>query len=449
MGMNLNKEDKKSILRTLITLSIPTILEEILSTLLQYVDTAMVGHLGERATASVSVTTTITWIVNSIPHAFAIAALALIAKAVGAKDDDMVKNMSKNICVLVLACTVITMLPSLILCRRIPVLMGAEKDVVWDAGTYFMIISIPLLFRISSIIFGAAIRATGDTKTPMLVNFGANILNAGLNGIFIYGLGLGVVGAAIGSALSYTVCGIFMYVFYRKNKLLHWNIKEFGVHKESLKETVKIGMPLFGTSITTCLGYAFFAGIVSGMGTAVFAAHSIAVTAEQLFYIPGYGLRTATSTMVGMALGEQNGEKLEYVTRISTVITVLMMFISGIVLYFCAYPLMRLFTNGIDTARLGARMLRLVAFSEPFFGLMIVLEGLFNGLGKNQYAFIIETGSMWGIRILFTFLCVKVWNLPLQYVWYCMIADNICKAVLLWVVKRKKLKNIIYRSNLS
>ena len=234
MGMNLNKEDKKSILRTLITLSIPTILEEILSTLLQYVDTAMVGHLGERATASVSVTTTITWIVNSIPHAFAIAALALIAKAVGAKDEDMVKNMSKNICVLVLACTVITMLPSLILCRKIPVLMGAEKDVVWDAGTYFMIISIPLLFRISSIIFGAAIRATGDTKTPMFVNFGANILNAGLNGIFIYGLGLGVVGAAIGSALSYTVCGIFMYVFYRKNKLLHWNIKEFEVHKESL-----------------------------------------------------------------------------------------------------------------------------------------------------------------------------------------------------------------------
>ena len=76
-------------------------------------------------------------------------------------------------------------------------------------------------------------------------------------------------------------------------------------------------------------------------------------------------------------------------------------------------------------------MLRLVAFSEPFFGLMIVLEGLFNGLGKNQYAFIIETGSMWGIRILFTFLCIKVWNLPLQYVWYCMIGDNITKAVLL------------------
>ena len=95
MGMNLNKEDKKSILRTLITLSIPTILEEILSTLLQYVDTAMVGHLGERATASVSVTTTITWIVNSIPHAFAIAALALIAKAVGAKDEDMVKTCQK------------------------------------------------------------------------------------------------------------------------------------------------------------------------------------------------------------------------------------------------------------------------------------------------------------------------------------------------------------------
>ncbi len=75
-------------------------------------------------------------------------------------------------------------------------------------------------------------------------------------------------------------------------------------------------------------------------------------------------------------------------------------------------------------------MLRLVAFSEPFFGLMIVLEGIFYGLGRTRYAFLIETASMWGVRILLTFLCVKVWALELRAVWFCMIADNVCKAAL-------------------
>ena len=76
-------------------------------------------------------------------------------------------------------------------------------------------------------------------------------------------------------------------------------------------------------------------------------------------------------------------------------------------------------------------MLRLVALSEPFFGLMVVLEGVFYGLGRTRYAFVVESIGMWGVRIFFTFLVVRVWGLDLRAVWYCMIADNVCKAVLL------------------
>ena len=78
-------------------------------------------------------------------------------------------------------------------------------------------------------------------------------------------------------------------------------------------------------------------------------------------------------------------------------------------------------------------MLRLVALSEPFFGLMVVLEGIFYGLGRTRYAFVVETVGMWCVRILFTFLCVRVWGLGLRAVWYCMIADNVCKAILLLI----------------
>ena len=194
----------------------------------------------------------------------------------------------------------------------------------------------------------------------------------------------------------------------------------------------------------SCLGYVVFASLVSGMGTTVFAAHSIAVTAETIFYVPGYGLRTATSALIGTARGEKDDEKIAAVGKLSVLLTLGIMCVSGVILYIGAYPLMSLFTPSTAVVELGGEMLRIVALSEPFFGLMIVLEGIFYGLGRTRYAFGVETFGMWGVRIFSTFLCVRVWGLGLRAVWYCMIADNICKAVLFavpflaaWIRNRK------------
>lgn len=431
---------KKEIARTLIVLSIPTILEEILSTLFQYVDTAMVGHLGEAATASVSVTTTITWLVNSIPHAISIAILAMVAKAFGAKDENRIKKISMQALMLAVVCGIITGGISLICSPYIPVWMGADKSIIHDASEYFFIISIPMIFRTASIILGAAIRATKNTKTPMLISLFSNILNIIMNTLLIYILDMGVAGAAIASATSYVFSGTLMFIVYRRNKYLNWKFKEFTIDGHCMEECAKIGIPVLASSLTSCLGYVVFAGMVSGMGTTIFAAHSLAVTAETIFYIPGYGLRTATSTLVGISLGENDGEKFRLVSKMSIIFTVGMMVVSGVELYFVAYPLMCLLTSSRPAAELGAEMLKMVSFSEPFFGIMIVMEGIFYGLGRTKYAFFVETFSMWGIRIFFTFICVKIFALDLRAVWYCMIADNVVKAVLLAipaVMKRK------------
>lgn len=423
-------ESRKSLLHTLLALSIPTVVEEVLATLLQYVDTAMVGQLGEQATAAVSITTTINWLVGSIGGAIGTAVLALISRAAGSKDRELVRRLSKQALFLATGCGVITGSICIFLSPFIPAWMGAEEAIQAEATAYFFIISLPMIFRAYTTILGASIRATQDTRTPMMISMAANGLNVVLNYTLIYGFNLGVKGAAVASALSYSFSGFFMFCAYRKNELLNWRLKEFSIDLPLLKECAKIGVPVLGTSMTSCMGYVVFAGLVSGMGTTIFAAHSIAVTAETIFYIPGYGLRTATSALVGTALGEKNQTKLKDTGNLSVILTVLLMCFSGLVLYLVAYPLMHLFTPSEAVAGLGADMLRLVALSEPFFGLMIVLEGIFYGLGRTKYAFLVETFSMWGIRILFTFLCVKMWKLDLRAVWYCMIGDNVCKALL-------------------
>lgn len=421
----------KSLFRTLALLSLPTMVEEILRTLLQYVDTAMVGQLGEQATAAVSVTTTITWLVNSISASAATAVLALISQAVGAGDRERAGKLAQQALILSVGCGVVCGGASIALSPFIPVWMGAEPAIQAQASRYFFIVSLPMVFRSANSILGAAIRATQNTKTPMLISLGANLLNAGLNYLLIYVCALGVEGAAIASAASYTLSGALMFLAYRRTPLLRWRWREFSADRGLLRHCAQVGIPVLGTSVTSCLGYVVFAGMVSdAMGTTVFAAHSIAVTAETIFYIPGYGLRTATSALVGAALGEGNDSRLKAVGRLSVGLTVAMMCLSGVVLYLTARPLMALFSPSAAVVELGAEMLRLVAFSEPFFGLMIVLEGILYGMGRTRGAFLIETGSMWGVRILSTYLCVGVWGLGLRAVWYCMIADNVCKALL-------------------
>lgn len=423
--------ERGKILHTLVTLSIPTVLEEVMSTLLQYVDTAMVGRLGEQATAAVSTTTTVSWLVHAIPYSIAIAVMALAARAYGAGDHEQVRKVTSQGFLLTLLSGAVLTIVCLVLSPFIPIWMGAEEAIQGTASRYFFIISVPLVLRTADATFGSVIRATKDTKSPMLINLAANVMNIGLNALLIYGLKLGVTGAAIASAISYSFAGLAIMGlavrrgwFVLSKKSLHWE-------KRIVSEMAKISIPALGTSVTSCLGYVLFAGMVSGMGTTIFAAHSIAVSAEQLFYIPGYGLRVATTSLVGNAIGEGDQRKQAITESMSIFITVGLMVLSGLLLFLAANPLMRFFTSSEAVAVLGAEMLRLVALTEPFFGLMIVIEGIFYGQGKTKAVFVVETVSMWGIRIVFTFLVTQVWHLSLREVWYCMIADNIVKALLL------------------
>ena len=428
------KINKKQIFKNLIFLALPAMVEEILSTLLLYVDTAMVGHLGEKATAAVSCTTTVTWLVNCVPYAVSTVFLALISRSCGAGDDKECRRLAgQALSLSVITGTAVTVI-CCVLAPFIPIWMHSEKDVVADASAYFFIVSISFVFRSINRAFGGALRAVKDTKTPMLINIGENILNLILNALFMYGLDMGVKGAALGSAISYSIFGIAMLIAARKHELLQFTRHDLKLNRECLKSCLDIGVPALMTSVASCFGYVVFASMVSGMGTTVFAAHSIAVTAEQMFYIPGYGLRIATSSLIGNAIGEGDAKKQAVIEKQSILLSIAMMLATGVILYFTALPLMKIFTPVEEVAVLGSKMLMLVAFTEPFYGLMIVVEGIFYGAGRTRPVFYIETFSMWGIRILLTYFVTQVWMLALKEVWFCMIADNLFKALGLFTV---------------
>ena len=425
---------KNDSLKALIQLSLPAVLQQLMGTLLQYVDTAMVGHLGEAATASVSTSTTVNWLVHSIPYGLTVGLLSTLSQACGRGDRSEMKRlaaMGSRLSLwlgLALTCVCLGISPFL------PTWMQAAEKIRQPASAYFFVVSLSLVFSVTGGMFASAMHAVKDTRTPMIINLSANALNVALNYLLIYRCSLGVMGAAYATSVSTALCGIAMLLAFRHKEALRFGREDyFNISRDKLWKLLRVGLPVMAISMVSCSGYIVFAGMVNGMGVTTFAAHSIAVTAEEIFYLPGYGIRTASSALIGSSIGEGNRRRFRGIRRHSILLTAAVMTVSGLILFFAAHPLMRVFTNSIAVATLGAKVLRMVAFSEPFFGLMVAWEGISYGTGRTRSVFIIESLSMWGVRILLTFLVIRA-GMGLTAVWWCMIADNVTKAVLLTLV---------------
>ena len=414
----------------------PTMLEELMQTALQYIDTAMVGSLGTQATAAVGATSTVNWLVNSTISAISIGFLAYISQACGSGNKTRVKKASAQ--AVLTALLVGLFFTGLTLCvsRYVPVWMQVDPAIRSLAAAYFFVLYTPMLFRTVSIMFGTLLRAVGDTKTPMLVGFLMNGINVVLNfflifstrttfGIRIPGAGMGVIGAALASAIAFLTGGCVMTVSLWRNPTLSPGKLNFCPDWQVLRPCLKVAIPNALQRFGTSLGYVAFAAMINSLGDISTAAHTIANTVESAFYIPGYGMQTAAATLAGNALGAGDEQRIRDLGRMILVVEVSLMILSGGLLFWFAPEMMRLFSRDLQVIALGATVLRMVALSEPFYGISIIMEGMLQGMGKTMLPFINNLLGMWGIRILGTFLCIHLLGLGLVSAWGCMIAHNL------------------------
>lgn len=437
----------REVLWSVIVVALPTMLEQILSVLMQYVDTAMVGHLGATATAAVSTSTSITWLIGSVPVAFGVGAMTQIAQAIGAGENHKISQVAKVSLVFAIGVGVVLEAICLICTPFVAHWMGAAEKVAPAATRYFFWVSVPIVFKSINYVLASAIRATKDTKTPMYISVAANALNLILDYIFIYIFNWGVDGAAYATCISAVASGLAVLIVFLRHKEFKLEGKLFELDKEVTSRMWRLAIPVLLINVASTSGYVVFAGLVSHMGTIIFAAHSIAVGAEELFYIGGYGFKSAANTMVGIAYGEQDHDKYHAVCVSSIISTLAIMTLSGVLLFIFAAPLMSFFTNDPAVIELGATVLKMVAFNEPFFGLYIISEGIYYGLGKTKYPFVVESCGMWLIRILSTFIGIHFFGMGLIYVWCCMIADNVIKAIFMTIPVYRLWKSDLIANN--
>ena len=434
-----------SMIAVIMSLAWPTMLEQLMQTAVQYIDAAMVGALGTDATAAVGATSTVNWLIGSTISAFGVGFLSYIAKACGAGDKAAAKRAtSQAVMVVLLVGTVFTAL-TLAISGSVPVWMQVDERIQSLAAQYFFILYTPMLPRTAIIIFGTILRAAGDTKTPMKVGLVMNIINVILNYLLIFathtvtvfglsftmpGAGMGVIGAALASAIAFTYGGIHLSVVLWHHPLVSPKGETFKPDMTILGPCMKVAFPNMLQRFGTSFGYVAFASMINALGEVSTAAHTIANTVESLFYIPGYGMQTAAATLAGNAYGARDSQRMNDLAAMFIPIEVILMIISGSALFASAPVLMDLFSNSEEVIALGSAVLRMVAISEPFYGFSIIIEGMMLGVGKTKQPFIYNIIGMWGVRIVGTWICTQLLPFGLVAAWGCMIAHNMLLFVL-------------------
>lgn len=431
----------------ILSLALPTMLEQFLATAVQYIDTAMVGTLGTHATAAVGATTTVNWLINGTVSAIGVGFLSYISKACGAGDRDRAKRAAAQAVLVTLIVGIGFTVLALALSTRVPVWMRADPSIQELASQYFFVMYTPMLARSAILLFGNLFRAVGDSKTPMRVGLMVNLINVAGNllliyptrvwhGLTLYGAGWGVVGAAAASAAAYFVGGIVITVALWRHPRI--SPRGFSLKPESaiLRPCLQVALPNALQRFATSLGYVAFAAMVNSLGETATAAHTIANTVESAFYVPGYGMQMAAATLAGNALGAGEHKKINHLAGMLLTLEVAMMVVSGGLLFLFAPNMMGLFSADAAVIALGAVVLRMVAVSEPFYGVSIILEGMMQGMGQTMLPFVIGVTGMWGVRIVGTFLCTQIFGMGLISAWACMIAHNLLIFVLLTVCYR-------------
>lgn len=443
-------DESISPVRIILYLTWPLFLEQILTTLISYADTAMVGALGVNATASVSISNSFVFLINGVVMALGVGITTYVARSVGARDYEAARAYIRHALLLLVYLGVPMALIVLALYRQIPVWMGADPEILDMASEYLLITSVFRIFSLTTMMLSGVFRGRGDMKTPLRVNIAANLINLAGNYLLINpthqvnifslsftvpGAGMGVAGAALSTGISWMVGAVFMFVMlYVKDDPTRISIHDsMKLDKKLLKRVVNISIPAMLERFCMSTASIVFSRAVASLGTVVFAANSVYVTAESISFMPGFAFSTAATTLVGQALGAGKKELAKKYTHQTMAVGAVVLTFSGIMIYVFARQLVTLFTPDERAIELAVQCLHQVAFIQPIQVIAWILAGALRGAGDTRWPFYITAVCNWGIRTLGAYLCIRVFHLGLPEAVLCACADSTIRAVLTWL----------------
>lgn len=435
-----------------VRLSIPAILAQISSIVMQYIDASMVGRLGANASGAIGLVSSTTWLFGGLCIAVTTGFTVQIAQAVGAGEDKSARNIMKQGLIIALCISALLALIAALISTPLPRWLGGEAAIQKMASQYFLVYMLGLPALQMNSIAGGMHQSSGNMRLPGILNVMCCVMDVFFNMLFIFqtrsvqinsitftmpGLGLGVAGAALGTITAEAVtCAIMVTALLWKNRTLHLRKGErIRFHRDTLVKAVKIGAPVGLEQMVMCSAYVMSTKIVSPLGTIAIAANSFAVTAESFCYMPGYGVQAAATTLVGQCVGAGQKQLSRRMAWITMGLGVSVMTVGGVLMYIAAPAMIGVLTPNEEIRNLGAAVLRIEAFAEPFYAASIVASGALRGAGDTLVPSCMNFASMWCVRIpLAAILAPRV---GLYGVWIAMCVE-LCFRGILFTTRLKR-----------
>ena len=401
---------------------------------MQYIDSAMVGALGANASASIGLVASTTWLFNGIPYAVAAGFSVQIAHSIGAKEEEKAKTILKHGLITAVILSLAVCLIGLLISKPLPLWLGGNTEIRADATLYFITFALTIPFFQINCLASSCLQCAGDMVTPSILNGVMCVLDVIFNAMLIPRYK--VLGAGIGTALSCIVVSIIMLHFccIRNKQLNLLHSKKDKFNPDILKKAYKIGLPVAVQEIAMCGAMVATTMIVAPLGAVAIAANSFAITAESLCYMPGYGIGSAATTLVGRNVGARNFALAKRYGNICTAMGGIFMGLTGAVMMLLCPFVFMLLTPVKEVQALAVEVLRIGLLSEALFGVSIVAAGALRGTGDTFVPSIMNLGSIWVVRIGLALLLVK--PLGLHGVWIAM-AVELCVRGLLLLFRQK------------
>ena len=386
----------------IVSLSIPSILAQISATVMFFIDASMVGHLGAKASAAIGLVESTGWLMGGLASAANMGFSVQVAHFIGANDFEAARRVLRQSLVCCMIWALVISLTSVIIAPFLPYWLGGTEEITHDASVYFAIFGFAGIFFQMEGLAGSMLKCSGNMKIPSMLNIGMCVMDVCFNYLFIYVMGLGVMGAAIGTGVAMLItAALMLYFLLVKSKMLSLIGRpgSFRPKEETIRTAVKIGAPMGLQHMLMGGAYVVSTLIVAPLGTIAIAAHSLAITVESLCYMPGYGIAEAATTLVGQGIGA--GQKLltRSFARMSVGLGIAVMTFMGVLMWIFAPELMSIMSPVEEVIAQGTQVLRIEAWAEPMFAAAIVANGVFIGAGDTMVPAAMSLCSMWFVRL--------------------------------------------------
>jgi putative MATE family efflux protein len=393
-------DPKKSLLK----LALPIVVGMLVQTLYNIVDTAFVGRLGGESIAALTYSFPFFMLMIGLVMGLATGTSSRISRFLGEKEHAKAENTAMHGILFAVILAGILFVPIFFNLRTIFGLFGATGAVTELAISYMRIIMFGTFAMFPAFVINNTFSAQGDTTTPMKIQSISLILNIILDPIFIYALGMGVSGAALATAISFTVSLITGFVFLQTHSHLVLHPRHFRWNPAIAQDVLSVGFPTSLRMVIISLYMVFINRFASSFGTEHVAAIGISLRLESLVTMPGVAISIALMTLVGMFYGAKRYELVKDISLFALKVAVLFNIVMGVLFVLFSRSFIAIFTPDQLVRDIGALFLRIDVITFPFIAINIITSRIMQGVGKGIPGFIVNI-----IRVL-------VVAVPLAYV---------------------------------